>query len=117
MTNLERLKLELSNKDYFTDVEYEVFLSENNLNSTDTYSKNNNQRDLLYTVIDILDAVSNDVDIMRKVADETTGLTVEGAYKYLEKRIDKIRDKIATIPIDDTPIDNNPFTLMFTKNR
>lgn len=116
MTILERLKLELNNKDYFTDEEYQVFLSENNLNAQDTYSKTNNQRDLLYTVIDILDAVSNDVDIMRKVADETTGLTVEGAYKYLEKRIEKIRDKIATIPID-TPVENNPFTLIFTKNR
>ena len=30
MTNLERLKLELSNKEYYTDDEYNIFLSENN---------------------------------------------------------------------------------------
>lgn len=31
MTNLERLKLELVHKDYFTDTEFRVFLEENGL--------------------------------------------------------------------------------------
>ena len=51
MTNLERLKLELSNKSYYTDNEYNVFLNENNLIPTDTYNKDNNEIDLLKTVV------------------------------------------------------------------
>ena len=53
MTNLERLKLELSNKSYYTDDEYNVFLNENNLIPTDTYDKTNNEIDLLKTVVNI----------------------------------------------------------------
>lgn len=116
MTILERLKLELSNKDYFTDAEYQVFLQENELSPTDKYIKETHQRNLLLTCIDILEAVSNDVDIMRKVSDDTTGLTTEQAYKYLTDRINKIKDKIATLPTDDV-VENNSFTLMFTRGR
>jgi len=115
MTILERLKLELSNKDYFTDAEYTVFLSENGLLPTDNYNKQLHQRNLLYTCIDVLEAVSNDVDMMRKVSDDTTGLTTEQAYKYLVDRIDKIKNKIATLPNDE--VENNSFTLMFTRSR
>ena len=67
MTNLERLKLELSNKSYYTDEEYNVFLNENNLVPTDTYDKVNNEIDLLKTVVNILETLSNDVDLMRKI--------------------------------------------------
>ena len=67
MTMLERLKLELNNKEYLTDDNYMVFLSENTLNSTETYNKATMQKPLLLTVIDILEVVSNDVDIMRRV--------------------------------------------------
>ena len=37
MTNLERLNLELSNKPYFSNTEYAIFLDENGLTSTDNY--------------------------------------------------------------------------------
>ena len=67
MTNLERLKLELSNKQYYTDDEYSVFLNENNLIPTDTYSKTTSEIDLLKTVVNILETLSNDVDLMRKI--------------------------------------------------
>lgn len=116
MTILERLKLELSNKEYFTDAEYTVFLSENGLLPSDNYNKQLHQRNLLYTCVDILEAVSNDVDMMRRVSDDTTGLTTEQAYKYLTDRINKIKDKIATLPTDDE-VENNSFTLMFTRGR
>ncbi len=116
MTILERLKLELSNKDYFTDAEYTTFLIENELSANDNYNKQLHQRQLLYTIIDILEAVSNDVDMMRKVSDDTTGLTTEQAYQYLTNRIDKIKDKINTIPTGEE-VDNSSFTLMFTRGR
>ena len=84
MTILERLKVELNHKDYFTDDEYIMYLSENNLTATDTYNKATMQRNLLLTVIDVLEAVSNDIDIMRKVEDTTTNMSISECYKYIQ---------------------------------
>lgn len=112
MTVLERLKLELANKEYLTDEEYKVFLSENELTYTTTYDKATMQKQLLFTVLDILEVVSNDVDIMRKVETEFT--TTSDAYKYLEKRIAQIKDRIAGIP--DPEEEYSPFSLMYTKS-
>ncbi|KEH87234.1 hypothetical protein Z965_06470 [Clostridium novyi A str. BKT29909] len=117
LTILERLKLELSNKDYFTDNEYKVFLEENLLNPTDNYNKKLHQRNLLYTCIDILEAVSNDVDMMRKVSDGTTEFTTDSAYKFIQDRIQKIKEKIATIPTGEEVVKNDSFCLMFSKRR
>lgn len=117
MNVLERLKVELSHQDYFTDDEYTMYLSENSLNSTDTYNKSTMQRNLLLTVIDILEAVSNDVDMMRKVEDTTTNMSISECAKYLEQRIERIKDKIATLPDpDDTGEDSNVF-MLFTSDR
>ena len=111
MTVLERLKLELANKEYMTDTEYIVFIKENNLDETTTYDKATMQKELLLTVLDILEVVSNDVDIMRKV--ETEFSTTSDAYKYLEKRIAQIKDRIASLPIEDE--EYSPFSLMYTR--
>jgi hypothetical protein len=67
MTNLERLKLELANKSYFTDTEYAVFLEENGLDSTKTYDKQTNQLPLLQTVLAILQALQNNLDLYRNL--------------------------------------------------
>lgn len=112
MTNLERLKLELNNKEYFTDTEYITLLNENNLIETDTYDKGNNQRDLLWTVVDILEAVANNVDLMRKVETEFT--TTSQAVKYINDRIERIKNRIQTIP--DAEEEYSNFSLMFTRN-
>ena len=96
MTNLERLKLELSNKAYFTDGEYTVFLQENNLVATETYAKASNNLELLNTVIAILETGLNDVDIMRKI-DSKDITSIDQAYKYLDDRITKIKNKIIEI--------------------
>ena len=96
MTNLERLRLELSNKDYYTDEEYTVFLLENNLIATDVYNKENNQLNLLETVVAILETLSNDVDLMRKI-DSKDITSIDQAYKYLSDRINKINAKIIEI--------------------
>jgi len=103
MTNLERLKLELSNKVYYTDVEYTVFLSENNLVSTGIYSKATNQIDLLETVLSILETLSNDVDIMRKI-DSKDIINVDQAYKYLAERIQSVKVKI--IEVEESKVEN-----------
>lgn len=110
MTVIERLNLELSNKEYFTSTEYTQFLIENNLTPSDTYNKITMQKPLLFTVVDILEAVANDVDIMRRVETEFT--TTGEAYKYLTNRIQNIKDKIASIP--DAEEEYSPFSLMYT---
>lgn len=53
MTNIERLKLELSNKQYFTDAEYSVFLEENELIAMEQYNKSLDEVFLLQTIIAI----------------------------------------------------------------
>ena len=112
MTVLERLRLELANKEYLTDEEYKVLLTENELSFAATYNKTTMQKQLLLTVLDILEVVANDVDIMRKVETEFT--TTSDAYKYLEKRIAQIKDRIASIP--DPEEEYSPFSLMYTKS-
>lgn len=116
MTVLERLKIELNHKDYFSDEEYKMYLSENELTDTDNYDKATMQRGLLLTIIDILEAVSNDVDLMRTITDATTNMSVSDALKLLENRISNIKDRIATLP-DDNPEDddNGMFKMMFTR--
>ena len=103
MTNLQRLKLELSNKPYYTDEEYTVFLQENSLTSTETYSKATNETNLLETVIAILETLSNDVDLMRKI-DSKDITSIDQAYKYLSQRIQSIKARI--IDIEESKIEN-----------
>lgn len=112
MNTLERLKLELANKEYLSDEEYKVFLSENELTYTTAYDKATMQKSLLLTVLDILEVVSNDVDIMRKVETEFT--TTSDAYKHLQTRIASIKDRILSIPEPEE--EYSPFSLMYTKS-
>lgn len=110
MTNLERLKLELSNKSYYTDEEYSVFLNENNLVPTDTYNKVNNEIDLLKTVVNILETLSNDVDLMRKI-DSKDITSIDQASLYLSKRITTIENKI--LDLEEKKNGNKTTTYLF----
>lgn len=96
MTNLERLKLELSNKEYYTDAEYSVFLEENNLVPTNNYVKSDNEINLLNTVVCILETLSNDVDLMRKI-DSKEITSIDQASKYLSLRITSLKGRILEI--------------------
>ncbi len=109
MTVLEVLKLELAN----TDAEYDQFLKENNYDTINepAYDKATMQKALLLTVIDILEVVSNDVNIMRRV--ETEFSNTSDAYKHLQERIQNIKDRIASIP--DLEEEYSPFSLIFTR--
>ena len=110
MQVLDRLKMELSNKQYFPDEQYTQFLAENSLTSTDEYNKQTMQKQLLLTVLDILEAVSNDIDIMRSI--ETEFSNEGSAYKYIADRIQQVKDKIASIPEPDE--EYSCFSLMYT---
>ncbi len=80
MTNLERLKLELAHKDYFTDTDY-------------TYYKAENQLELLQTDLAIFQALINNIELYMKIQTEFT--TVSSAYKNLRDRIDELEKRIA----------------------
>lgn len=113
MQVLDRLKLELSNQEYFSDAEYIQFLSENYLEPNDEYRKDVMQRDLYQTVIDVLEAVCNDINIMRSIS---TGFgNIGQAYEYIEARIAQIEDKMAAIPLQYEG--NSCFSMMFTKGK
>ena len=111
MQVLQRLKMELSNQEYFSDEQYIQFLTENSLTPTDEYNKSTMQKQLLYTVLDILEAVSNDIDVMRSI--ETEFSNEGSAYKYIADRIQQVKDKIASIPIPEE--DYSCFSLMYTR--
>lgn len=115
MKVLDRLKLELNNKDYFTDNEYTIYLNENDLTATDEYIKKDMQKDLLITVVDVFQSVANDVDLMRKVTDGSTEFSTSEAYKLLRKRIEDIKQRIASIP--QTEEDYSNVSLLFTRSR
>jgi hypothetical protein len=113
MQVLDRLKLELSNQEYFSDTEYIQFLAENYLEPTDEYIKDVMQRDLYQAVIDVLEAVTNDINIMRSIS---TGFgNIGQAYDYLEARIAQLKDKQAAIPL---PYEQKScFSMMFTHGK
>ncbi|GAA0723627.1 hypothetical protein GCM10008905_16470 [Clostridium malenominatum] len=116
MKILDRLKLELSNKKYFTDEEYTIFLEENELSPNDNYDKNTMQRGLLYTVLDVLEALSNDTDLMRKL-DNKDLMSTNEAYKYLQLQIENIKKRISALPSENDAEGYSSFSLMFTRNR
>lgn len=115
MTNLERLKLELSNKEYYTDTEYIVFLEENKLTPTSIYNKTTDEIKLLEAVVNILETLSNDVDMMRKL-DNKDLMSIGEASKYLQERISNIKSKIVEIKLNEDATYTNirPF---FTNSR
>lgn len=115
MTILQRLKLELSNKDYYTDEEYSMFLEENKLKPTDEYSKNDDQIKLLQTVVSILETLANDVDLMRKI-DSKDIISTDQAVKYLSLRIDTINKKIIDLKEEnDEYISSNIRPIFYTR--
>lgn len=112
MKVLDRLKMELSNQEYFTDEQYTQFLVENNLSPTDEYVKVDMQKDLLYAVLDVLEAVTNDIDLMTGISTEFSN--IGQAYQFLEARIQQVKDKISAIPEPEE--DYSCFSLMYTRN-
>lgn len=113
MKVLDRLKMELSNQQYFSDEQYIQFLTENALTPTDEYDKSTMQKSLLFTVVDVLEAVTNDIDLMTGISTEFSN--IGQAYEFLEARIQQVKDKIAAIP--DENEDYNCFSLMYTRDR
>ena len=111
MQVLQRLKMELSNQEYFSDEQYIQFLVENDLTPTDEYDKPTMQKQLLYTVIDVLEAVTNDIDLMTGISTEFSD--IGQAYNFLEARIQQVNDKLLAIPEPEE--DYSCFSLIYTR--
>ena len=96
----DRLMMELNHKQYYSEDELKVVLHENGLDYCDIYDKNVHYRQLLCTVLDILESLANNIDVFRTV--ETEFATTTEAYKYLERRIQRLQQRIDSIP--DEPV-------------
>lgn len=110
ITTLDRLKIELNSKAYYSDDTFSIYLSENDLSSTSTYNKATMQKQLLQTVYDILQSLSNNLDLFRSV--ETEFATTGQAYTRLKQRMDDIESKILSIP-DATGETSSQFNFMY----
>jgi hypothetical protein len=96
MTNLDRLKLAMSNRQYYSDEEYTYLLSENGLNATSEYDNSTDKLGLLNTQLAILESLSNNIDYYRSI--ETEFSNTSEAFKALSDRIQNIRNQIAMLP-------------------
>lgn len=113
-TNLERLKIELTHKEYYSDEEYKMFLEENGLDADEYYNKANDEIKLLNTVIAILETLANDVDLMRKL-DTKDIVSVDQASKYLSQRIYNLKNKVVEIEESKQEYKGNINPLFFTR--
>lgn len=101
MTNIERLQIELSQKDYFNEKTIEVYeqiLEENNLDPFEQYSKENDQINMLASVYTILQMLANNIELYLKVETEFT--TTSAAYQYLQKRLKDLRAEIDRVKLN-----------------
>lgn len=115
MTILQRLKLELGNREYFPDDQYIALLEENDLNSNIMYRKEAHQTPLLRTAIDVLEACANDTDVMMNITTEMG--STSAAYNWLMDRIEYLKDKLKDLKNADQcefdPYD--PFSIMISR--
>ena len=112
VTNYERLMMYLNHKQYYPEYELRVYLSENGLDGNAIYNKNEDFKKILCAVLDILESLINNVDLFRSV--ETEFATVSGAYDALERRIQRLKQRIDEIP--DEPVEGgrgSDFTHIF----
>jgi hypothetical protein len=91
MTVLERFKIEIG-KEYFDDSVYAMYLSENGLESGDAYVKPTMQKQLLMALLDCLQALSNDIDLYRRVDSEFA--TTSDAFLNLRQRMEDVEKRI-----------------------
>lgn len=110
VTTLNRLKIELNNKAYYSDETLTIYLEENDLIADANYIKLTMQKQLLQTVYDILQSLSNNIDLFRSV--ETEFSTTGEAYQYLRKRMDDIDIRLLGIP-DSTGTKDSIFNFMY----
>lgn len=109
----DRLKMELSNQQYLTADQYCQLLFEQGLDPEEEYDKASMQKALLLTEIEVLETIANDIDIMSSFSSDFAN--IGQAYEFVEARIINLKDKIASIPIEEEEV--SAFSLMYTRGR
>lgn len=112
MTNINRLTLEMNNKEYFENTQevYETILDEHGLDPQDEYEVANDRVALQESVYSILQMLSNNLDLFCKI--ETEFITKSAAYAYLQKRLADIRAEIDRVK-DETGTADRITSYMF----
>ena len=101
MTILERMKLELNNKNYYTDAEYTQFLIEAGISLVrDEYNNNTNRRSVLRAVKAVFESLANNIDYFRTITTEFA--TTTQAMGYINDRINAYNKQIAELDALDT---------------
>lgn len=111
MTNIERLKLELNGKQYYSDEEYTIFLSENNLIAADSYTVSQHIY-ILNCVKNVLETLANNLDYFRNISTEF--VNTSSAYEYLKDRIDSINQQILQSADSKNVTFNNRKTITYS---
>ena len=100
MTNLERLKLEISQSGY-TDEELSIFLEESLLSPSDEYipASNENKKAIYQTALSILEAIANNPQLLaNKKFDDTS---VSDFAESIQNRIDQLERKLRMLKSSD----------------
>ena len=108
-----RLLMELSNQKYLTTEQYYQLLIEQGLDPDEEYDKASMQKALLLTEIEVLETVANDIDTMSSFSSDF--VNIGQAYAFIEARIVNLKDKIASIPVEEE--EYSQFSLMYTRGR
>ena len=110
MTTLDRLKLELANREYLSGEQFSVILDENGLEADSEYSASN-RKQLLEAVLAVFEILANDLDLFRKV--ETEFATTSEAFSALTTRIQTVKNKISAIDAESGVVDGSVFSAMY----
>lgn len=115
MTNLERLKMEISDISY-TDEQLSIFLLENELISNSDYNPQSNtkKKNILKTALSILEAIANNPQLMKSY--KTEDITITEFSENLQSRIDQLERKIRMLPDDENVYqDGSSFVYIFNE--
>lgn len=113
MNNLDRLKMEIEIDD-ITDDKLEIYLQENNLESTVDYvpTSATNKKNIYRTALSILESIANNPKLMRTY--KTDDITVTQFSENIQSRIDQLDRKVRLMATDDDNTDGNSFIYIFT---
>lgn len=100
MTNIERLKMAIKGID-FTDDELLIYLQENELSPTDSYTatSSTNKKNILKTALSVLEDVANQPQLMKTFKLED--MTISQFSENLQSRIEGLEKQIRKISDDD----------------
>lgn len=115
MNNLERLKMEIRDIN-IPDDELIVYLMESDLTFNDEYNpqSNTNKKAIYQTALSILESIANSPQTMKNY--KTDDISITHFATNLERRIDDLRRKIATMQNDELVSENDASFVYIFKN-